>query len=201
MPTQDPTQQENAAEQPEAATEQPEAAATEQAAAGEHAQQYIEADEDELHEIIKHHVWVAMGVGLVPLPLVDLVAVSSVQLNMLRKIAKAYHVPFLRDSVKNVLSSLLGAALPITLAPRVAASLTKLIPGVGQTVGVITMPILSGASTYAVGKVFVQHFASGGTFLTFDPHKVKGFYEEMFKEGQQVAAEMNSKQAAPKEKK
>jgi len=184
MTSQDQKQQEETPEQAESATEQAEAA--------EPAQQYIEADEDELKAIIQHHVWTAMGVGLVPLPIIDLVAVSSVQLNMLRKIAKAYRVPFFKDSVKNVLSALLGAALPVTVAPRVAASLSKMIPGVGQTVGVITMPFLAGASTYAVGKVFTQHFASGGTFLTFDPKKVKGFYEEMFKEGQAVASKIKT---------
>jgi len=38
------------------------------------------------------------------------------------------------------------------------------------------MPIVAGAATYAIGKVFVRHFASGGTFLTFNPEKVKDYY-------------------------
>ena len=37
------------------------------------------------------------------------------------------------------------------------------------------MPVIAGAA-YAVGKVFIQHFASGGTFLTFDPEKVRAHY-------------------------
>jgi hypothetical protein len=41
-----------------------------------------------------------------------------------------------------------------------------------------------------VGKVFARHFAEGGTFLSFDPEKAKAFYEEMFKEGQEVAADI-----------
>jgi hypothetical protein len=33
-----------------------------------------------------------------------------------------------------------------------------------------------------VGKVFEQHFASGGTFLTFDAKKVEGYFREKFEE-------------------
>lgn len=154
----------------------------------------------DVDRILRQHVWLAMGVGLVPLPLVDLVAISGVQLNMLRKIANAYRVPFLQDAVKHALSALLGAALPITAAPGVIVSLSKLIPGMGQTVGVMTMPALAGASTYAVGKVFARHFASGGTFLTFDPSRVHGLYRQMFKEGQQFADDIRHNRTAPNDR-
>jgi len=53
------------------------------------------------------------------------------------------------------------------------------------------MPVVSGAFTYAIGKVFIQHFASGETFLTFDPEKVRDYYTEMFEEGKKVAAEIS----------
>ncbi len=52
------------------------------------------------------------------------------------------------------------------------------------------MPILCGAATYATGKVFIQHFASGGTFLTFDPAKVKAHYAQMFEEGKKVSSKI-----------
>jgi len=39
-----------------------------------------------------------------------------------------------------------------------------------------------------VGKVFVQHFESGGTFLSFDPEKVRSHFEEELKMGKAVAA-------------
>ncbi len=52
---------------------------------------------------------------------------------------------------------------------------------------------VSFACTYAVGKVFSRHFAEGGTFLSFDPEEARAFYEEMFKEGQEVAAELKTR--------
>lgn len=150
---------------------------------------YVEPTQEELDTLIRHHVWTAMAVGLVPIPLVDLAGILGVQLNLMRKLANYYRVPFLKDSVKNILSSLIGSALPVTVAAPVA-SLLKVIPVIGTSVGAVSMPLVAGAATYAVGKVFIQHFASGGTFLTFNPQKVKAYYSEMFQEGKNIAAEM-----------
>ena len=143
--------------------------------------------EEKVKKIVRNHVAASMAVGLVPIPLVDFVGVTGIQLNMLRSLAKAYSVPFSKDKGKNVLTSLIGggASLPIGVA---FGSLVKLIPVIGQTTGALAMPATTGAMTYAVGKVFIQHFASGGTFLTFDPEAVRAYYAEMLKEGEGVAA-------------
>jgi len=145
---------------------------------------------DDLDKMIRHHVYFAMGVGLIPVPLADFAGLTAIQLNLLRKLAKIYGVPFFKDSVKNILSSLAGGALPLAMAAPLASSVTKFIPIMGQTAGVVAMPILGGATTYALGKVFIQHFASGGTFLTFEPEKVKSFYSDMLKEGEKVASDI-----------
>jgi len=150
----------------------------------------VKMSNDDLDKLIRHHVYYAMGVGLIPVPLADFAGLTGIQINLLRKIAKAYDIPFFKDSVKNILSSLVGGVLPLAIATPLAASISKFLPVMGQTVGVVTMPILSGATTYALGKVFIQHFASGGTFLTFDPEKVKSFYKDMLKEGENVAADI-----------
>jgi len=144
---------------------------------------------EEGDRILRNHVYTAMGVGLIPVPLVDLVALTGVQLNMLRRLAKVYEVPFSQDKVKNLLSALIGGALPVAMSD-IVASLIKAIPVIGQTAGALAMPASAGAVTYAVGKVFMQHFASGGTFLNFNPDEVKEYYSQMFQEGKQVAADM-----------
>ncbi len=139
--------------------------------------------EEEADRILSRHAFASMGVGLIPLPLVDLAGLTIVQLNMLRKLAKAYNVPFSRSVVKNILYSLGCSALPV------AASMMKIIPVAGQGVGAAAMPAATSASTYALGKVFIQHFSSGGTFLTFDPEEVKTYYMEMFEERKKAVQE------------
>ncbi|MCI5161738.1 MAG: DUF697 domain-containing protein, partial [Candidatus Electrothrix sp. AX5] len=139
--------------------------------------------------VIKKHIIFSMGVGLIPVPIIDMVAITGVQLNMLRKLAEIYEVPFNDHKVKSTLSSLVGGGVTVPVA-RTLLSLTKMIPLAGQVIGFVTMPITAGATTFAVGKVFNQHFASGGTFLTFDSEKVRDYYTSMFEKGKDVATEM-----------
>ena len=37
------------------------------------------------------------------------------------------------------------------------------------------MPVISAGATYIIGKVFIQHFASGGTLLDFNPPDYREF--------------------------
>ncbi|MBD3305669.1 DUF697 domain-containing protein, partial [candidate division KSB3 bacterium] len=110
--------------------------------------------QEEVSGLIRRHMWGSMGVGLIPLPMIDFAALTGIQLSMLRKIAKMYDVPFFKEKVKNILTPLVGGALPGLVAPGLAVSVTKFIPVLGQAIGVVSMPIVAGASTYAVGKVF-----------------------------------------------
>jgi uncharacterized protein (DUF697 family) len=150
---------------------------------------FKEPAEAELDKIINHHVLGAAGIGLLPLPLVDLVALTGVQLNMLRLLAKAYGQTFSQDLGKNVIGSLVGGGFSVSISSLVY-SLIKAIPLIGQTTGALALPLAAGATTYALGKVFVMHFASGGTFLNFDPNKVKEHYNAFLKKGQQVVADL-----------
>lgn len=148
-----------------------------------------EVPQEDLDRVVRHHVYTSMAVGLVPLPVVDFVGIAGIQLNLIRKLAKMYGVKFSKSTVKNILAALIGGAAPAAISPPLAFSSMKFIPLVGQSVGAVTMPVISGASTYAIGKVFIRHFSAGGTFLTFDAEKVKDYYRAMFKEGKKVAEE------------
>ena len=155
--------------------------------------------EVQVQMILRRHVWATMGVGLIPVPIIDFGGVMFVQLTMLRKLAKAYNIPFSKDIMKNLMTPLVGSALPMPVSLilsavmeklTLTASLAKFIPGLGHSISVVTMPVVAGSATYAIGKVFIKHFASGGNFLTFDPEKVKDYYAEMFQEGKIIATDM-----------
>ena len=42
-------------------------------------------------------------------------------------------------------------------------------------IGALTMPVFSAGATWVIGKVFIQHFASGGTLLDFNPPDYREF--------------------------
>jgi uncharacterized protein (DUF697 family) len=153
-----------------------------------------EGREERLEKLAKHNILASMGVGLIPLPIVDLVGLMGIQLNMIKNIAAEYDIPFRQDIGKSIISSLMGGVLPVTVGCALA-SMIKFIPLIGQTTGAVTMPVVSGACTYAIYKVFVQHFESGGTFLDLDPAKVKSYFKEQFAKGKKIVTDLKTEEA------
>lgn len=167
-------------------------------AAEEGAEALDEQTQEQRHaaadHLVRQYTLGGMAVGLVPIPLADLAALVAVQLKMLHGLAGIYGIEFRADLGRSAIASLVGSTLPTSLSPGLAASLSKLIPGVGQTLATGSAVLLNGAATYAVGKVFIQHFAAGGTFLTFDPEAVRDYFAAQLKEGGEVAADLKEKQ-------
>lgn len=145
------------------------------------------------NDIIKNHVGFSLGAGFVPFPGADLLAVSAVQLNMLRQLAKLYNVPFFDTLGKNVVSAIAGSGVA-----RLGASLVKAIPGVGTVIGEMSMPVLSGASTYALGKVVANHFQKGGTLEDLDFKTAKAEYTDEMESGKKMADDVRREQNTAK---
>jgi len=148
-------------------------------------------------QTVKRYMWLSGAAGLVPLPLVDLIAVSGVLLKMLADISKIYGFPFQASRGKMLIGSLMGYVLPNALSFELIGSWLKTIPLVGTLAGQPAMALFSAASAWALGAVFIQHFESGGTFLNFDPEAVKEFYRAQFDVGQKVATHMRADKKAP----
>lgn len=140
--------------------------------------------------IIKNHVAFSTGAGLIPVPVIDIVAVSAVQLDMIRQIAKVYEKDFSETQGKAIVSALTSS----TLARAGASSIAKMIPVVGTYIGGASNAILAGASTFALGEVFKRHFETGGTILDFDVERLKRLYKEKFEKGKYVAKEIKKEQ-------
>jgi uncharacterized protein (DUF697 family) len=112
--------------------------------------------------------------GLLPVPIVDLAAVSGVQIQMLRRISQIYGVPFAENRGKSIIAGLAGSMIPASSAMG-TASLMKGVPLVGTLISAIAMPALSAGATYAIGMTFIEHFASGGTLLDFSAGDYREF--------------------------
>lgn len=139
---------------------------------------------DEANAIVKKYMLAALVPGLVPLPLIDLAALAGIQLKLVHSLAKLYDVEFSEQLGKSLIASLLGGGIPVSLSANLA-SLIKGLPLVGTVAGGISVAVCGGASTYAVGKVFIQHFESGGTLLNFDPQQMRDYYTRHLKEGKE----------------
>ncbi len=128
--------------------------------------------------IVKHNTLWSAGVGVVPVPLLDMATMLALQLLMVRKLARLYDVPYKKQRSKAAIVGLLGGLS----AGYIGGGALKLIPLFG-IFSFAAMPTINAAISYAVGKVFIQHFESGGTFLDFDPKKVRAYFEDQFRQG------------------
>jgi uncharacterized protein (DUF697 family) len=128
--------------------------------------------------IVRTHVLWAMGAGAVPIPIMDIVAVSGVQIDMLRQLFRLYGQDFNEALFKSWIGTLSGATLA-----RIAAGAIKAIPGIGTIIGGASQLVLSGATTYAIGQVVIRHLESGGSSTNFDPARFKEYFDEKMNEG------------------
>jgi uncharacterized protein (DUF697 family) len=145
-------------------------------------------------------IWSGVA-GLVPIPIVDAIAVGGLQLQMLRRISQIYGVAFSENSGKALIASTAGSMIPATSGIG-AASVLKAVPIFGTIVSSFVMPVLSAGATYAIGKAFIQHFATGGTLLDFNPPDYREFvkaHKEMWDSRSKGAKPVQSSSSRPAE--
>lgn len=135
--------------------------------------------------VIRTNMYLAAATGVIPFTYVDTAALIVVQLKMLKELSEVYGVSFRGDIGRSAVGALLGSVAPKALAGGVLGSgllhmALSSFPMISAGVRFATMPVFGGAFTYALGKVFQMHFASGGTFLTFDATAVKDYFVQTF---------------------
>lgn len=129
--------------------------------------------------VVRRLSYWSAGAGVIPVPGLDFAAIVGVQIKMIRELALVYGVPFDEVRTRAILGALIGGLLPFNAAVGVGGLSSvwyKAIPGVGTFLGLITMPAAAAATNYALGKLFIEHFESGGTLLDFDTEKMRARY-------------------------
>ena len=141
--------------------------------------------EEQIDKIINNHVLYSMGLGIIPIPLLDIAGVTATQLDMLSQIGGVYGKSFSDISGKSFIASTAGATFA-----RLGASFIKAIPGIGSLIGGVSMSLMSGASTYAIGQVAHRFFRDGLELEDIDVDLAKSIYEEEFEKGKKVASDL-----------
>jgi uncharacterized protein (DUF697 family) len=142
---------------------------------------------------INYSMLLSGGVGIVPIPLVDFVGVTAIQLALIKQLSAIYGVEYTASATKRTVSAIIGGAVP-AFGSMTVASWVKAIPVVGSVLGGSAMMLLSGASTYAIGQVFANHFERGGTILDIEASQVKEQFKGYYETGK---AKLSRKKAAP----
>ncbi|GAB4401213.1 MAG: hypothetical protein OHK0053_23630 [Microscillaceae bacterium] len=146
-------------------------------------------------DTIDSHVLWAMGAGAIPLPFLDMAAVTAIQLNMFKELCMIYQVDYNESYGKNLISSIAGASLA-----KLGASFIKAIPGVGSLLGGVPMVVLSGASTYGIGQVFKKHLEIGEMVSAFSFENAQKIYNDAFEKGKEYVEDLRRRAMGEKEK-
>jgi uncharacterized protein (DUF697 family) len=138
--------------------------------------------------IITTSTALAAGAGALPIPVWDTVMIGGIQLKMIADISQAYGIPFTENIGKSALASLIGSLAPDLLARGTFGVFFKTLPGIGSVISTVAMPVLAGGCTYAIGQVFVRHYESGGTLLTFNAKEFQAGFTDEVKAGMKKVA-------------
>lgn len=139
------------------------------------------------NKTVKIHSVISGALGVIPIPPLGVAIIIANNLKMLHKLSTIYGVKYHKDVGKAAISSFLVGCGTYSISGRLIWGLSTVAPIAAPIIGVVTIPLFATSATYAIGKLFIQHFESGGTFLTFDPDKVRGHYAELFNEGKKLS--------------
>lgn len=137
---------------------------------------------NEANNIVKNYVMAGSSMGLIPIALLDIVALSANQHAMIKHLCKLYDVDFDAHRSKLLVTSLITGSLP-ALTIIGLSSLFKLVPGIGTLGGSAGVALSGGAVTYATGQTFVKHFSVGGNLDNFIAPHFSGFFNKQLKKG------------------
>jgi len=128
--------------------------------------------------IIRRHVLWSLSAGLIPVPIADIAAVTAIQLDALKQLARHHGVECPEDSGKTFVAALSGGTFA-----RVGASAVKAIPGLGSVLGGLTMSVISAASTYALCQVASHQFRTGRNLITENVDWARDAYRDALEQG------------------
>jgi len=127
------------------------------------------------NKIIQEHIIQSMAMGVIPVPGIDLIAVSISQMQMLKKLCLLFDRPFDRIGSESLLCSIGGATIA-----RTGASIFKVIPFVGSGLGGFSVAIFSGATTYALGQMYLNFLEDDKSIDTVDADEANSLFRHFY---------------------
>ena len=80
--------------------------------------------------IVDRHANYSAASGFIPLPLVNIAAITAVLVRMVRELSRLYGVPFERNRAYSLVIGLIGGVMPARLATVVGSTVGAFVPGI-----------------------------------------------------------------------
>ena len=136
----------------------------------------------DLNDLIKRYCYWSFSASLIPVPIVDLAAMVTIQVKMIQEISKLYKVPLSEEKAKKTVAVLLANVPSLSFM-----SLAKLAPGIGYLAVTIPLTTINVTNTYAVGKILAHHFESGHAVDSLGSRSQKAVLQSTLADGKAFA--------------
>ena len=132
--------------------------------------------------INRHALWAA-GASMIPIPMIEVVTNTTMQIHMIAQLCDHYGVKFSDQAVKAAIGTFVGVVVPVGGIGTSAYLATRSVPVLGPVLGFTTAPLLAGGMTWAIGRVFAWHFDRGGTMTDFNAESATARFRREFEAG------------------
>lgn len=125
-------------------------------------------------QIVYRYMALSAGAALIPLAGADTLVLAGVHVALIKQLCDHYEVDFSEHTARNVLIAVAASILPGTLGSILGRRILRLLPWTSAFLGWTLMSAGSAAFSYGIGKLFIRHFETGGTLLSFDVRRMHG---------------------------
>lgn len=125
--------------------------------------------------IVHRYMAYSAGAALIPVAVADVVTLAAIHVGLIKQLCEHYDVDFTEHTARNVIIGVAGSIVPGTVGTILGRKVLAVLPVTGAVFGWALMSAGSAAFSYGIGRLFIEHFESGGTLLSFDTsrlHKV-----------------------------
>jgi len=122
--------------------------------------------------IVYRYVAVSAGAGFIPIIGLDVAILAGIHVSLIKRLCEHYDVEFSEHTARNLLIAVVGSIIPGTAGSLLSSKVLGALPRAIHPFGGMLMSASSAAFSFGIGKLFVRHFESGGTLLSFDPARL-----------------------------
>ena len=128
--------------------------------------------------IVRRYALMSAAVaGVIPLPGLDVTILAGIHIALIKEITEEYGAVFAEHAARNIVIALAASLVPGTIGSFAGRRLLRALPLITPGLGVVAMSASSAAVSYALGRVIMAHFETGGTLDNFD---VKNLHKLMW---------------------
>ena len=126
----------------------------------------------EAMQIVYRYMGISAGAALIPFAGLDVVALAGIHIALIKELCEHYQIDFTEHTARNVLIAVTASIVPGTVGSILGRKFLAMLPMTSAVFGWALMSAGSAAFSYAIGRLFIEHFEAGGTLDSFDTSRL-----------------------------